>query len=312
METNTTKDRTLLDYLGISLRGFLMGAADVVPGVSGGTMAFILGIYDELLDAIHAVDMNFIRRILSFKWSEAFQHFPWKFLLALFLGIAAAILTLASALHWALENRPVLIWAFFFGLIVASIIVVRRRVSKWTAVNLLSALAAAAGAYILVGASPSETSHTPLLLILSGAIAICAMILPGISGAFILVLLGKYRFVLEAVTNLDILTIVFVGVGAVFGLLAFVRLLRWLLNKNHDLVVAILTGFMLGSIRKVWPWKILEPVSVTFTRETNYFPSAFNTEVIWAVVFMAAGFGLVIVVEYFASRSGEGSGSNRQ
>jgi len=311
METNTTKDRTLLDYLGISLRGFLMGAADVVPGVSGGTMAFILGIYDELLDAIHAVDMNFIRRILSLKWREAFQHFPWRFLLALFLGIAAAILTLASALHWALENRPVFIWACFFGLIVASIIVVRRRVSKWTTVNLLSALAAAVGAYILVGASPSETPHTPLLLILSGAVAICAMILPGISGAFILVLLGKYRFVLEAVKNFDILTVVFVGIGAVFGLLAFVRLLRWLLNKNHDLVVAILTGFMLGSIRKVWPWKILEPVSETFTRETNYFPSTFNTEVIWAIVFMTAGFALVIVVEYFASRSGEGSSSHQ-
>lgn len=303
MQTNATKERNLLEYLGVSLRGFLMGAADVVPGVSGGTMAFILGIYDELLDAIHSVDMNFIRRIFTLKWREAFQDFPWKFLLALVLGIGLAILTLASALHWALENRPVFIWAFFFGLIVASIVVVRRRVSQWTAVNLFAGLAAAVGAYLLVGASPSETPHTPLLLVLSGAVAICAMILPGISGAFILVLLGKYRYVLEAVKNFDILTVALVGIGAVFGLLAFVRLLRWMLRKNHDLVVAILTGFMLGSIRKVWPWKILEPVSETFVRETNYLPAAFSGEVVWAVLFMAAGFALVIVVEYFASLS---------
>ncbi len=280
-----------------------MGAADVVPGVSGGTMAFILGIYHELLDAIHAVDLTFIRRILTLKWGEAFQDFPWKFLLALGLGIGAAILTLASALHWALENHPVFIWAFFFGLIVASIIVVRRRVLKWTAVNIIAAFISTLGAYVLVGLSPSETPHTPLMLILSGGIAICAMILPGISGAFILVLLGKYRFVLEAVKTFDFFTVALVGIGAVFGLLGFVRLLRWLLNKDHDLVVAILAGFMLGSIRKVWPWKVFEPVSETITRETNFLPPVFNGEVALAILCMVAGFTLVFVVEYFAARS---------
>jgi putative membrane protein len=196
MEESKNKKRSLLDYFWISARGFAMGAADVVPGVSGGTMAFILGIYDELLDAIHAVDMNFIRRILTFKWKEAFAEFPWKFLLALALGIGTAVLTLANALHWALENKPVYIWAFFFGLIVASIITVRKRVGSWSMVNILAAAAATVGAYILVGLTPSETPHTPILLFLSGAVAICAMILPGISGAFILVLLGKYTYVL--------------------------------------------------------------------------------------------------------------------
>lgn len=303
MEPKSTKSRTLLDYFWISARGFFMGAADVVPGVSGGTMAFILGIYDELLDAIHAVDMNFIRRILTFKWRDAFQDFPWKFLLALGLGIGAAILTLANALHWALENYPVFIWSFFFGLIVASIIVVRRRVSNWTIINIIAAIASTIGAYILVGSSPSETPHTPLLLFLSGAVAICAMILPGISGAFILVLLGKYRFVLEAVKDFDIVTIALVGLGAVVGLLGFARLLRWMLNKNHDLVVAILTGFMLGSIRKIWPWKTLEPVSETFVRETNFFPAAVTGEVILAILFIAAGVALVLVIEYFANRN---------
>jgi putative membrane protein len=302
MEETNKKDRSLLDYFWISARGFAMGAADVVPGVSGGTMAFILGIYDELLDAIHAVDMTFIRRILTLKWKEAFAEFPWKFLLALALGLGTAVLTLANALHWALENRPVYIWAFFFGLIVASIITVRKRVGNWSIANILAALAATIGAYILVGLAPSETPHTPLLLFLSGAVAICAMILPGISGAFILVLLGKYAYVLGAVKNFDILTIVLVGFGAVTGLLAFVRLLRWMLNKNHDLVVSILIGFMLGSLRKVWPWKIFEPISETFIKETNFIPAAFNGEVAIAILLMILGVVLVLVMEYFANR----------
>jgi putative membrane protein len=302
MEESKNKNRSLLDYFWISARGFAMGAADVVPGVSGGTMAFILGIYDELLDAIHAVDMTFIRRILTLKWKEAFAEFPWKFLLALAIGIATAVLTLANALHWALENKPVYIWAFFFGLIIASIVTVRKRVGSWSVVNILAAAAATVGAYILVGLAPSETPHTPLLLFLSGAVAICAMILPGISGAFILVLLGKYAYVLGAVKNFELLTIALVGAGAVTGLLAFVRLLRWMLNKNHDLVVAILTGFMLGSLRKVWPWKIFEPISETFIKETNFIPAAFNGEVFTAILLMALGIALVMVMEYFANR----------
>lgn len=302
MEKDTTKNRTILDYFWIGTRGFAMGAADVVPGVSGGTMAFILGIYDELLESISAVDMGFIQRILTLKWREAFANFPWKFLLSVAMGILVAILTLANALHWALENHPVFIWAFFFGLIVASIVAVRRRVGKWSLVNVLAAAVSAVGAFILVGLSPSETPHTPILLFLSGAVAICAMILPGISGAFILVLLGKYAFVLAAVKNLDILTVVLVGLGAVTGLLSFVRLLRWMLRRNHDLVVAILTGFMLGSLRKVWPWKVLEPVSETFTRESNFLPSVLNGEVVLALTFMAVGILLVLVVEHFANR----------
>lgn len=302
-ETKTKpKDRSLKDYFFISARGFAMGSADVVPGVSGGTMAFILGIYDELLDAINSVDAVFLRRIFTLKWKEAFAEFPWKFLLALALGIGAAILTLANALHWALENHPVYIWSFFFGLIIASIVAVRTRVKTWSVVNIVALLASAVGAFILVGLTPSETPHTPLLLFLSGAIAICAMILPGISGAFILVLLGKYSFVLGAVKNFDFLTIALVGLGAVTGLLAFVRLLRWMLRTNHDLVVSILIGFMVGSLRKVWPWKILEPISETFIKETNFIPSAFGGEVFVAILLMALGVALVLVMEYLANR----------
>lgn len=302
MERKISENRTLRDYFWIGARGFTMGAADVVPGVSGGTMAFIMGIYDELLDSINALDVHFIRRALTFKWREALDGFPWKFLLSIAVGILTAILTLANALHWALENHPVYIWAFFFGLIVASIVVVRRRVGNWNLVNILAAAVAAVGAFVLVGLSPSETPHTPILLFLSGAVAICAMILPGISGAFILVLLGKYSHVLAAVKSFDIITVMLVGLGAVVGLLSFARFLRWMLKKNHDLVVAILTGFMAGSLRKVWPWKTFESVSETFVRETNYLPAAFDVEVIFALVFVVIGTLLVLAVEHFANR----------
>jgi putative membrane protein len=294
--------RSLVDYFWIGARGFAMGAADVVPGVSGGTMAFILGIYDELIESIHAVNGEFVRRLLTFQWRAAFDGFPWKFLLSLALGILSAILALANVLHWALENHPVYIWAFFFGLILASIVAVRRRVRRWSAFNVIAAATAAVAAFVLVGLSPSETPHTPLLLFLSGAVAICAMILPGISGAFILVLLGKYSYVLSAVKHFDILTIALVGLGAVTGLLAFVRLLRWMLHRNHDLVVAILTGFMVGSLRKVWPWKTLEPLGDGFVREINFIPAAFNAESAAALILMAAGIVLVLVVEHFAKR----------
>jgi putative membrane protein len=302
MEDKAAKSRTLMEYFWIYARGFAMGAADVVPGVSGGTMAFILGIYDELLEAINAVDMSFIRRILTFKWREAFEDFPWKFLLAVFLGIMTAVLTLAAALHWALEEYPVYVWSFFFGLILASIFIVRKRVGNWNVINIVAALAATVGAYVLVGLTPSETPHTPLLLFLSGAFAICAMILPGISGAFILVLLGKYAFVLGAVKNFDIATMALVAAGAIAGLLLFVRLLRWLLKTNHDLVVAILTGFMLGSLRKVWPWKTFESLSETFVRETNFIPTALSSEVLIAIFIMLAGITGIILVEKFANR----------
>lgn len=301
MEENQTKNRTSVDYFWISVRGFAMGASDIVPGVSGGTMAFILGIYDELIDAIHSIDMGFIRKMIAFKWREAFSNIPWQFLLALGLGLVTAVLTLSNGLHWALETHPILVWSFFFGLIVSSIIVIRNRVQHWSFINIFAALAAAVGAYILVGLTPSETPHTPPLLFLSGAIAICAMILPGISGAFILVLLGKYSFVLGAVKSFDFLTIMFVGLGAAVGLVSFARLLRWTLRKNHDLVVAILTGFMAGSLRKVWPWKSFESISETFVKETNLLPSAFTLEEGLALFLMIAGMTTILFVERFAN-----------
>jgi putative membrane protein len=290
---NTRKG--IRDYLWVAARGFAMGAADVVPGVSGGTMAFILGIYEELIHAIHSVDLAFFRRLFSLRLREAFASVPWQFVLALGIGILAAIMTLASALSHALHTYPVLVWAFFFGLVLASVVVVRKRVSRWTPAVLMVAALAAVGSYFLVGMVPVETPEEPWFLFLSGALAITAMILPGISGAFILVLLGKYHYVLNAVVTGDVLTLLIVVAGAVVGLVTFARILRWLFKNHHDITVAALTGLILGALRKVWPWKDTSGV-----QELNIFPPAFDAEFFSAVLLMLFGFALVVLLDYLA------------
>src|SRR5690554_5724335 len=182
-------------YLGLVLRGIFMGAADIVPGVSGGTMAFILGIYEELIDSIRMVGQpEFIKATLGLRLREALDMLNWKFLLAVATGIFIAVFTLAHALEWLLVNQPVFVWSFFFGLVLASVFVVSRRIDRWTPSLVVAMVLAAAAAFLLVGLVPGQTPDTWWFLFLSGAVAICAMILPGISGAFILVLLGKYEY----------------------------------------------------------------------------------------------------------------------
>lgn len=280
-----------------------MGAADVVPGVSGGTMAFILGIYEELIQAIHSVDLVFIRRILTLRWREAFADFPWRFLLALALGILTAIITLASFLDFALGHYPTLIYAFFFGLVLASAFVVRSRVARWTLPVLLATLLGTVVGYSIVGLVPVETPNDWWFLFLSGAIAINAMILPGISGAFVLLLLGKYQYVLQAVINRDVVSILIVLAGAAVGLMSFVRLLRWMFTRYHDLTVAVLIGLILGALRKVWPWK--ETVNLHgVLLENNVIPASFTNEVFIAILLMVLGFFAVLLLDYLASRGG--------
>jgi putative membrane protein len=248
--------RTLKDYFSIVLRGILMGSADIVPGVSGGTMAFILGIYEELIDSIRTVGQpEFIRAVLRFRLKEVFEILNWRFLLALATGIFIAILTLAKVLESLLENQPVYLWSFFFGLVLASVLVVSKRIPNWNMPLVATLAIGAIGAYILVGLVPAQTPTAWWFIILSGAVASCAMILPGISGAFLLVLLGKYQYVLSAVNDRDIVTVALVGIGAVLGLVTFAQVLGWLFKTHHDLTVAALMGLMVGSLRKIWPWK---------------------------------------------------------
>jgi len=241
--------------LGIFLRGMMMGAADIVPGVSGGTVAFITGIYDTLLTSIRAFDIAFLQRVLKLDVRGAWEHVNGGFLLALLLGIATSIFSLARMISWLLETWPVPLWAFFFGLILASALVLLREVKQWNAARLLCLLAGAATA-VFIALSPTASLQLGLAgVFLSGFLAICAMILPGISGSFILVLLGMYGTVLAALKSLDLVFILVFAVGAGAGLLCFSRLLHWLLHRFHQATMALLTGFLFGSLAVVWPWK---------------------------------------------------------
>ncbi len=309
-----SKRRSWRDYAGLLARGFLMGSADVVPGVSGGTMAFILGIYEELIGSIRAIGRSeFWRPALALRWSQALQAINWSFLLAVASGIALAVITLARGLEWLLIHQPVLLWSFFFGLVLGSVLAVSRRIRRWRLPLWIALIAGGIGAYVLVGLVPLHTPNTWWFLFLSGAVAICAMILPGISGAFILVLLGKYQAVLSAVNQRDFLTLALVGAGAAVGIVSFAQLLGWLFRRYHDLTVALLTGLMLGSLRKVWPWKVtLESVpdghgELVPTFQQNVLPplsleGAVNPELLIAAGLATTGAVVVVGLERWANR----------
>ncbi len=242
-------------YLRLYLTGFGMGTADLIPGVSGGTVAFLSGIYEELLQTIKSLSGDFLRLVLKREFKKAFKIVPFKFLVPLALGLFSAILSLANILSYLLSSHPTYIWAFFFGLVLASTFIVLKRVVRWDLSDRLSFVVSAAVTYFVVGMIPIETPDNLPFIFLSGAIAICAMILPGISGSFILLLLGKYQQILSAVTDRDFLTISVFTAGCVVGLALFARVLSWLFKHHHDISVAILAGIMLGSIRKIWPWQ---------------------------------------------------------
>jgi putative membrane protein len=304
------KKRSISEYGVITLKGFCMGAADVVPGVSGGTMAFILGIYEELIAAIRSFDALFLKRLFGFNMREALGGVSWPFLAALFLGILTAVFSLARILGWLLENHPVFIWSFFFGLILASVFAVGRQLGRWRLVTAGWMILGTIGAYWLVGMVPLSTPESPWFLVLSGAVAICAMILPGISGSFILVLMGKYEYLLRAVNHRDFLTLALAALGAVLGLITFVRLLSWLLKNHRHVTMAALTGLMLGALRKVWPWKkpleglITGDGSPMAVAQANTLPSEWNTEVGIALGLAALGFLAVFTLNLWARKQG--------
>ncbi len=240
---------------GVFLRGMMMGAADIVPGVSGGTIAFITGIYDRLLGSIRSFDVQALRLLGKGELAALWRHVDGAFLLALLAGIATSIFSLARLIGWLLDHHPVPLWAFFFGLIFASALVLLRQVDRWSGPRVL-ALLFGTGAALLVALSPAFTLGGGLVAVfVAGFIAICAMILPGISGSFILVLLGMYAPTLAAIRAFDVVYILVFALGAGAGLLCFSRLLHWLLARFHQETMALLTGFLLGSLVIVWPWK---------------------------------------------------------
>jgi len=240
----------------LTLKGIAMGAADIVPGVSGGTIAFITGIYEELISSINNINLGALKVLRKDGLKVFWQHVNGTFFLFLFVGIGVSVLGLAKIVRYLLENEAVLTWSFFFGLIVASAILIGKTISKWTIPVITAfALGTIAAMYITSIETTASVSGNWYIFI-SGCIAICAMILPGISGAFILVLMGSYHIVLKALDNKDIMTIAVFLTGCVVGLLSFVRLLKFLFTKYKELTIAVLTGFMIGSLYKVWPWKV--------------------------------------------------------
>ncbi len=283
--------------------GFSMGTADLIPGVSGGTIAFLSGIYEELIYGIKTVTGKSIALLLKGKFRAAAASVPFGFLAPLFAGIILAVFSLAGVLSGLLESHPVRVWAFFFGLVLASTRVVLKRVVKWDKKERISFVVAALLAYGLVGMVPVETPEGPLYIFLSGAIAICAMILPGISGSFILLLLGKYQQVLAAVTDRNFALLSIFMLGCIIGIAVFSRFLSWLFRKHHDISVAVLAGIMLGSVRKIWPWKetIMTRINshgleVPFV-EKNVFPSSFDGYFFATVLLALTGYAIVIYLD---------------
>ncbi len=251
----TMKRRSLKEYILLFSKGVAMGAADVVPGVSGGTIAFITGIYEELLDSIRSVNGEAVSLLLKFRLADLWKHINGSFLVVLMSGILFSIAILARAVLFLLTNYPELLWSFFFGLIIASAVVVGKKITRWNWGVILSGMVGIAIAYFITVATPTQTPEAYWFIFLSGAIAICAMILPGISGSFLLVLLAKYEFILNAVKDLKVDIIAVFGVGCITGILTFSHVLNWMLKNYHNVTVALLTGFMVGSLNKVWPWK---------------------------------------------------------
>lgn len=247
--------RRIKDYLIIGLKGVAMGAADAVPGVSGGTIAFISGIYEELITSISNINLSLFKTLKQ----DGFQAF-WKqvngnFLVALLTGIIISFASFMRLAKYLIEQHPVLIWSFFFGLIVVSIYFVGKQITKWNLKTAIALLIGAITAFYITGLPSLAANNNPWFLFFAGAIAICAMILPGISGSFILIILGAYKALSNAVHDFDFKKIAIFVLGAIVGLLSFSRLLKWLFKNYHNTTLALLTGFILGSLNKMWPWK---------------------------------------------------------
>lgn len=292
-------------YILIALKGMGMGAADVVPGVSGGTIAFIAGIYETLINSLKSIDLAALKLLLRFDLTAFWQKINGNFLLAVFSGILISVISLANLLTYLLATYPVLVWAFFFGLIVGSAIMIARKVKKWHIGVIVSLVAGVAIAYFITAMTPTQTPEALWFIFISGMIAITAMILPGISGSFILLLLGKYKFILASLTQLDFKVMATFTAGCVVGLLAFSRLLSWMFARYHDLTVALLTGFMVGSLNKVWPWK--QTLEWRIDRhgeripllEENILPTDYpGDSYMWGAIFLGAvALALIIVLE---------------
>jgi putative membrane protein len=265
--------RRFIDYLIISFKGMAMGAADAVPGVSGGTIAFISGIYEELINTISNVNLTTLKTLKTEGVKAFWTKVNGNFLLALLIGMVISFASFMKLAKYLIEQHPVLIWSFFFGLIIASILFIGKQITKWNIATIIAVLLGAVLAYYITSLPSMASSNNPFFLFFAGAIAICAMILPGISGSFILVILGAYKTLSVAIDSLDFKKIAIFALGAIVGLLSFSRVLKWLFKNYHNITLAVLTGFIFGSLNKIWPWKETISVMPDATKEVVPFTS---------------------------------------
>ena len=305
--------RRLKDYLIISLKGVAMGAADAVPGVSGGTIAFISGIYEELINTISSVNFSLIITLRKEGFWAFWKKLNGNFIFALLSGIIISFVSFMRLAKYLLDNHPILIWSFFFGLIIASIYFVGKQITKWRLATFVGIIIGAVVAYYITTIPASNINESSYFLFFAGALAICAMILPGISGSFILVILGAYKTLSDAIDSWDFKKLaLFVG-GAIVGLLSFSHILKWLFKKCHNLTLALLTGFIIGSLNKVWPWKEVltwrensKGIQVPFLEE-SISPFSFDgdNKIVFAISFMIIGFFTIFLLEKLGSKTNE-------
>ncbi len=296
-----------------------MGAADVVPGVSGGTIAFISGIYEELIESIDKVSLNVFKIWKTQGFKTAWKSINGNFLLALFSGIAISILSLAKIIKWLLHNEPVLLWSFFFGLVLASILYIAKQIKDWSAKIIIAIIITSMVSYFITLAEPFASPDSPFYLLFCGFIAIIAMILPGVSGAFILLILGAYQTAIDTINNLlegittgnmelfkdAFLKFCLLAVGAVIGLKVFSKALNWMFKHHKNVTLAILTGFMIGYLNKIWPWKEILKTRINSHGEEvtlldkSILPTSYNgnNQLIVALIFIIIGFATILISE---------------
>ena len=315
--------RNILHYFIITAKGIAMGAADVVPGVSGGTIAFISGIYEELINTIHKLDFGFFKKWKKDGFLSSWKYHNLSFLASLLTGIAISILSLARIITLLLKNQPILVWSFFFGLVIASILYIGKQINNWSLSTWFALIIALGLSYYITLAEPIGSPESTWFLFLAGFVAIIAMILPGISGAFILLLLGAYQSVIGIITQLSngiiemnwqLFSSAFIklsvfGLGAITGIKVFSKILNWMFDHHKNIILSILTGFMIGALNKIWPWKEVIQYRVNQSGEKIPFleksilPNHYieDPQIFYAVVFMTFGFLTIFFLERVSS-----------
>ncbi len=300
--------RKMIHHVFIGLKGMAMGIAELVPGVSGGTIAFVTGIYEEFISSINNIRLDTFKTLKDDGFQAFWTKLNGNFLVVLFGGMLVSILSFSKLITWLLVFHPIPIWAFFFGLVLASVIFVAKAINKWNLASILLFSMGALTAFFITTLPPSANTDSLPFLFFSGALAICAMVLPGISGSFILVLLGSYKTILDAVNDKDFKIIITVGLGVVFGILSFARVLKWLFSNYKNPTLAVLTGFILGSLNKIWPWKnIIETIKIgekEILIDENISPFVFDgdNQIVIAIITAILGFSLIFILERTASK----------